>query len=70
MPRELEEATDYVLPDALNSVWITVDNISVYIHRESQGVAVDLYPLNDENSDLLSGCYITFAEAETKPSLN
>lgn len=69
MATKLEEATDYEMPVALNSVWITVNNVSVYIKRESHGVAVDLYPLNDENSAMLSGCYITFEDAKlSQPS--
>lgn len=69
MARTLEEATDYLLPETFDSVWITVNNVSIYIKREAHGVAVDLYPLNDENSDSLSGCYITFEDAKlSQPS--
>lgn len=64
MAIELQEDNDYIIPPGLTSVWITVDNISLYIKREAEGVVVDLYPLNDEMSASLAGCSITFTEAE------
>lgn len=64
MAIELQEVADYIIPEGLNSVWITINNVSVYIKRESEGVSVDLFPLNDEMSDSLAGCWITFTQAE------
>jgi hypothetical protein len=61
--KPIESGIDYVLPEDQQSVWITVGNISVYIKRNDEGVSVDLYPLDDENSDFLAGCWLTFAEA-------
>ena len=41
--------SDYTLhPDAM-SAWITVDDISVYIVRTTEGVRVDLYEKGGEN---------------------
>lgn len=63
-PQQFESGKDYAFREDQQSVWITVGNISVYIKREDEGVAVDLYPLNDEMSDSLAGAWLTFAEAE------
>ncbi len=46
------------------SHWMTVGNISVYIRKEDEGVAVDLYPRGDEARDALAGTWLTFAEAK------
>ena len=57
--------TDYVLNEDYTSCWITVNNVSVYIQRTDEGVAVDLWPLGMEDKDLsIGGTWITFAEAQ------
>jgi hypothetical protein len=63
-PLEFEDCTDYTLKEGHGSCWVTVGNISVYIRRNDEGVSVDLYPRGDEDSESLSGCWATFAEAE------
>lgn len=56
--------SDYVLEENAESVWITVNDISVYVKRTDEGVAVDLYPLNDEASDPpLASTWALFSEA-------
>jgi hypothetical protein len=57
-----ETSEDFELKEG--SAWITVGNISVYIRKSDEGVAVDLFPVGDEMSDSLAGTWLTFAEAE------
>ena len=59
-----EGESDYVLKEEHTSVWITVDNISVYVRRTDEGVAVDLYPLGEEMEGSLVGTWALFSEAE------
>ena len=61
--RQTEESTDYELNEDFKSCWITVNNISVYVRRTDEGVAVDLYPLHGEDHGILAGTWATFAEA-------
>lgn len=56
--------TDYELKEDQNSVWITVDNISVYIRRTDEGVSVGLYPKGREMDDEICGTWCLFTEAE------
>lgn len=46
------------------SVWIGVENLSVYIKRDDEGVAVDLYARGAEDRDSLAATYALYAEAE------
>ena len=46
--KQTEGDTDYELNEGHQSCWITVNNISVYIHRTDEGVAVNLYPVARE----------------------
>ena len=55
-------STEYSLVE--QSVWITVDNISVYVRRTDEGVVVDLYPLGEEATESLASCYAYFNEAQ------
>ena len=48
-----------------SSCWITVNNISVYVQRTDEGVAVDLWPVGLEDRPLsVSGTWLTFVEAQ------
>lgn len=53
---------DYELAEG--SCWIRVGNLSVYVKKEEEGVAVDIFPLNDENSDYIAGTHCLYADAE------
>lgn len=64
MSNRLLTADDYELPANQDSVWITVNNISVYIRRTDEGVVVDLYPAQREMDECLTSTYAFFAEAE------
>lgn len=59
-----KDETDYILEDDATSCWITINNISVYIRRTDEGVAVDLYPLHQELYDSIVGTWATFDEAQ------
>ena len=61
---ERESEHDYKLHDRRNRVWITVNNISVYIVRTDEGVSVDLFPRNEEMNDSIAGCWALFDEAD------
>lgn len=61
---KLLEDSDYVLPKGVDSIWITVDNISVHVRRTDEGVIADLYALGRETDPCLAGTYAFFAEAE------
>ena len=54
---------EYELAAGQGSAWVGVDNISVYIRRNDEGVTVDLYPKGDEMAGSLAGTSLTFAEA-------
>lgn len=58
--------TDILLPDDQTSLWVTVNNISVYVVRTDEGVCVDLYAKEAEDMDEahLAGCYAFFEEAK------
>ena len=57
-----EAETDYILLES-DSVWITVNNISVCIIRWEDGVSVRLYPLNSEDEDCIAETSATWSEA-------
>ena len=59
-----EGHSDYLLKPVENSVWITIDNISVYLRRTDEGVAVSLYPKGREMDDEIVGTWALFSEAE------
>ena len=59
----LVSETEYSLKPTQNTVWITVDNISIYLRRHDDNVSVDFYPLGREDSDSLAGTYLSFDEA-------
>lgn len=67
MALEAESSYDYVLRKKEASVWITVDNVSVYVRRNDEGVSVDLYPKGEEMNDSLAGTFVTYEEATPEP---
>lgn len=58
-----EDESDFLLEEDATSVWITVDNISVYVRRTDEGVAVDLYPKGYEMEDSIIGTWCLRSEA-------
>lgn len=49
--------TDYTMRPDLQSVWITVDGISVYILRTDDGARVELYVAGEEMDEPLDVAY-------------
>lgn len=56
--------TDFVMPPNADSIWITVENISVNIRRQDEGVGVTLYPKGHEDEDCLGDTWALYQEAE------
>lgn len=46
-----------------SSVWVGVENISVYIKREQEGVVVDLFAKGREDHGSLASTYLFYEEA-------
>jgi len=61
--KQTEGDIDYELNQEYQSCWITVNNISVYVLRTSDGVSVDLLPLGKEDKPPIASTYATFADA-------
>lgn len=49
------------------STWITADPHSVYLRKTDEGIAVDIYPLGEENSDPIASTYAFDADARPEP---
>ena len=62
--RQTEEDTDYELNEDYKSCWITVNNISVYVLRTSDGVSVFLHPHGKETTPPIASTHATFSEAK------
>jgi hypothetical protein len=60
------EGWDYILHPEVECVWITVNNISVYVRRTDEGVAVSLYPKGRECDDEICGTWCLYSEAEAE----
>lgn len=60
----LDGAIEYLMTPDSDALWIEVDNISVYVRRNDDGVSVDLYPKGSEDGESTAGARATFAEAE------
>ena len=61
--KQTEGDTDYELNKDFKSCWITVNNISIYVSREDDGVSVDLLPFGKEDKLPIASTYATFADA-------
>jgi hypothetical protein len=58
------DGADYTLKDDHNSCWITVGDLSVYVHRGGDpGVIVDIYGHGGEMEEPLASCYAFESEA-------
>lgn len=55
-------ATDFTLVG--ESAWITVNNLSVHIKKEHEGVVVDIYGRGSECDDPIASTYAFYNEAE------
>lgn len=54
---------EYALRASQPAVWVEVDNISVYIRRNDEGVSVDLYPSSRREEESVAGTSMFFHEA-------
>ncbi len=55
---------EYTLDPKASAVWVEVQNISVHIRRNDEGVSVDLFPVGREDAESLVGTWLTFDEAQ------
>lgn len=55
---------DYLLAEEHTSAWVRVGNVSVYICRADEGVAVDLRPTGEEDADPIGSTWATYAECD------
>jgi hypothetical protein len=53
---------DYELVDGC--AWFTVKNLSIRINATDEGVAVDIYPINQESADAIAGTWALFTEGD------
>ena len=64
MALTMDDDQDYTLDSDSESVWITVDTVSVYIKRQDEGVSVYLYPRGHEGEDAIGETYALYDEGE------
>jgi hypothetical protein len=57
------DGVDYTLRQTEKSVWISVNNLSVYIKREDEGVAVDIFPKGREGEQPIASTYGFYDDA-------
>src|SRR5690606_26788229 len=50
------------MADRGEAVWITVENLSVYVKREDEGVVADIFIAGKEDEESLAGSWATYAE--------
>lgn len=53
-----EIGTDYIMVG--DTCWITVKNLSVYIIKTDEGVAIDIYPHMKEEQGSIAGTWALF----------
>lgn len=61
------EESDCELPKKMDSCWIGVDNLSVYIKRTDEGVVLDVFARGRETDDAIASTYAYFAEGGENP---
>lgn len=74
-PLRRDDNGDYTFVNPRGTgAWVTVENLSVYLKREHEGVVVDVWPLGAEDDESLASTYAFYADAvvdkddeETKP---
>lgn len=55
-------SNEYSLNEESESVWITVDTLSVYVCRTEEGVVVDIFVLDKESLPPIASTYAFFGE--------
>lgn len=67
LSRDVNSSTcDYVLHPAYNACWITVNNISVQIVRQADGVIANLFAVEREVDDPFASCAMSFEDAQNE----
>lgn len=61
MPLKHDIGDDYTLDGRF--AWITVEDMSVFVHRTEEGVIVDIFPRGKEVDDPIASTYAYFGEA-------
>lgn len=56
------EAGYHLCPIVGSSCWVTVGSASVYLKQESEGVVIDVYPVDGEMEESVASTYALFAE--------
>ena len=57
-----ENGTDFILTGG--SCWITVNNLSVYVKKDEEGVVVDVYSKNHEMDSAIGSTWVSYAEGK------
>jgi hypothetical protein len=62
--QELEEGTDYIMPEGCNAVWISAGNVSIHVHKTEAEVIIEMYALNYEMKPCYVNTFMSFEEAK------
>lgn len=54
---------EYELKENENSVWITINNLSIYIKRNDKKVSIEVYEKGKETEKTIASTYAMFDEA-------
>lgn len=57
-----ENGTDFILTG--ERCYITVNNLTVHVKKDDEGVAIDVWPLHDENDESIASTWALYSEGE------
>jgi hypothetical protein len=57
-----ENGTDFILTG--DNCYITVNNLTVYVKKDEEGVAVDVWPVHQEDGDPIASAWALYSEGE------
>lgn len=57
-----EEDNDYLLPNHETECWITANPYNIHIHRDTNGLNIDIWPINPLADNPISSIYIPITE--------
>ena len=60
MNASLEQESDNEFVLHVDTVWITVENVSIRVYRTGEYVKVDLYPLDNETAEAFGSTQVAF----------
>ena len=64
MALTMNDDLDYTLDSDSETVWMTVDTVSIKIRRQDEGVSVHLYPLGREDEDAIGETFARYDECQ------